>query len=173
MGDLNSKRCEAGIGAGASADREEGGGVVAERRYDYIVVGAGSAGSVLANRLSADGGRRVLLLEAGPKRHWLSPMPVSFAKLIDNPGPPTGATAPSRTKGRADARSPSRAAGCSAGPARSTASSSSAASASTTTPGPNSETAAGATTTSCPSSGGWSTSRAGRTSGARRAGRSG
>ena len=56
-----------------------------ERRFDFIVVGAGSAGCVLANRLSADGRYRVLLLEAGPRGHWLSRMPVSFAKLIDDP----------------------------------------------------------------------------------------
>ncbi len=45
-------------------------------RYDYIVVGAGSAGCIVAARLAADGERRVLLLEAGGSdRHWTVQMP--------------------------------------------------------------------------------------------------
>ncbi|WP_033921720.1 GMC family oxidoreductase [Sphingomonas sp. 37zxx] len=53
--------------------------------FDFIVVGAGSAGSVLAERLSKDGRASVLLLEEGPKPNWLSAMPKGFGKLLSDP----------------------------------------------------------------------------------------
>jgi 4-pyridoxate dehydrogenase len=60
--------------------------LMAEAGYDTIIVGAGSAGCVLAARLGEDSARRILILEAGPADdNWLIHIPIGVGKVWNNP----------------------------------------------------------------------------------------
>src|SRR5256886_15364141 len=55
--------------------------------FDYVIVGAGTAGCILANRLSEDSGTSVCVLEAGPRDwHPYIHIPAGFIKLFHRPG---------------------------------------------------------------------------------------
>jgi choline dehydrogenase-like flavoprotein len=89
--------------------------------FDYVIVGCGAAGSLLAARLSEDSGASVCVLEAGPKdRHPFIHIPAGFIKTLKDPASP-GSSAPSRpATPAAGASRPSRGARWAA-PPRSTA----------------------------------------------------
>jgi choline dehydrogenase-like flavoprotein len=68
--------------------------------YDFIIIGGGSAGAVVASRLSEDPAARVLLLEAGPRdRHPLYHVPAGFAKMTKGIGSWGWSTVPQRHLG--------------------------------------------------------------------------
>ena len=67
-------------------NEQQRGDRVEQRTADFVIIGAGSAGAALANRLTENGRHQVLLLEAGGETHPLSRVPISYARFINRPG---------------------------------------------------------------------------------------
>ena len=136
-------------------------GRMSEETFDYVIVGAGSAGCVLADRLSEDGRTACCVLEyGGSDRSLVDPDADRAVDPDEHASATTGATRPSPSRTSTAAACTPRAARCSAAPRRSTAWCTCAATRSTSSAGRRRAPPAGRTRTCCPTSSAPSAARA-------------
>src|SRR5690606_36040314 len=83
IGEADRRPRASGPGARQPRTHRRGRALSEAETFDYVIVGAGSAGSVLANRLTADGRTTVCVIEAGkPDTSWLIRMPMGLMWLM-------------------------------------------------------------------------------------------